>query len=204
MKTGFKRILAALAMLFGSALLLASVHAQSSFTHSNKLIPNSVTAFSVATGGTLNFVPALQVAAKACPEDAKEEGDSESPELTRQSVNAMATKSCDDPTEGEVEYKDEEGHTCRGPADDLSEDVVKSVKIARISGKCDSSDAGSMPQKARYVFTVIQTGPFGAFKISRITDSGSTYNSTGTLTNGYAPGELRASVAGGLNGRSCQ
>src|SRR6266478_2942496 len=78
MKTGFKRILAALAMLFGSALLLASVRAQPSFTHSNNLIPNSVTAFSVATGGTLNFAPALQyaVAPPPCPEESDDKGDS--------------------------------------------------------------------------------------------------------------------------------
>jgi hypothetical protein len=186
MKTGFKRILAALAMLFGSALLLASVRAQSSFTHSNNLIPNSVTALSVATGGTLNFAPALLSNGTSCPEEAKETGDAESPELNRQWVNVTAAKTCDDHTGGETEYKDDKGDSCTGPVDGLSEAVVMGIRIAKVSGECDSSEAGKPSQKARYVFTVIQTGPFGAFKMSWLTDSGSTYSSSGTLKDGSA------------------
>ena len=186
MKTGFKRILAALAIVFGSALLLASVRAQSSFTHSNNLIPNSVTALSVATGGTLNFAPALQYAAAPppCPEEADEKGDAESPELNKIWVNVAVAKACDGHTDGEIDESDDKGDSCKGPADDLKEADVNGRRIAIVSGKCDLRIKGGMPQSARYVFTVIQTGPFGAFKISALTDSGSTYSSSGTLTDG--------------------
>src|SRR5437016_12451583 len=57
MKRPVKCIPAALLVLFGFALLAASVHAQSTFVYTNNNdIPNTVTAFSVGAGGTLTMV----------------------------------------------------------------------------------------------------------------------------------------------------
>src|SRR5467141_478928 len=133
MKTGFKRILAAVAILFGSALLLASVHAQSSFTHSNNLIPNSVTALSVATGGTTNFVAALlDVAAPppSCPKSAALHGDSESKDGTeKEREDADANKDCDGKTTGDDHVADGHGDHCDGTADDLQESADKKSAV---------------------------------------------------------------------------
>ena len=53
-----KCVTAALLVLFGFALLAASVHAQSTFVYTNNNdATNSVTAFSVGPGGTLTMVP---------------------------------------------------------------------------------------------------------------------------------------------------
>src|ERR1700737_3864000 len=59
MKRTFRRILAALPILFGFALFTASAYAQSTFvyTDDNNLGPNTVSAFSVGPGGTLMMVP---------------------------------------------------------------------------------------------------------------------------------------------------
>src|SRR2546427_11440173 len=57
MKRPVKCVPAALLVLFGFALLAASVHAQSTFVYTNNNeIPNTVTAFSVGPGGTLTLV----------------------------------------------------------------------------------------------------------------------------------------------------
>jgi 6-phosphogluconolactonase len=57
MKTSLKRILAPHLVLFGFTLLTASVHAQSTFVYTNNsAYPNSVSAFSVGSSGTLNPV----------------------------------------------------------------------------------------------------------------------------------------------------
>jgi hypothetical protein len=147
-----------------------------------------VTALSVATGGTLNFVPALQdgMGPPPCPEETDEQGDAESPELDKEHVNVWTKKGCDNRTEGAVDESDDKGDSCKGPADDLKEADVNGSKIGIVYGHCDLIIGGGMPQPARYVFTVIQTAPFGAFKISALTDSGYTYSSVGTLTNGFA------------------
>jgi len=58
MKRSLKCVTAALLVLFGFALLAASVHAQSTFVYTNNNdIPNTVTGFSVGLGGTLTMVP---------------------------------------------------------------------------------------------------------------------------------------------------
>lgn len=58
MKRPLKCVTAALLVLFGFALLAASVHAQSTFVYTNNnAIPNTATAFSVGPGGTLIMVP---------------------------------------------------------------------------------------------------------------------------------------------------
>jgi 6-phosphogluconolactonase (cycloisomerase 2 family) len=58
MKRPLKCVTAALLVLFGFALLAASVHAQSTFVYTNNNgIPNTVTGFSVGPGGTLIMVP---------------------------------------------------------------------------------------------------------------------------------------------------
>src|SRR6266550_23843 len=57
MKRPVKCVPAALLVLFGFALLAASVHAQSTFVYTNNNeTPNTVTAFSVGPGGTLTMV----------------------------------------------------------------------------------------------------------------------------------------------------
>ena len=57
MKRPVKCVPAALLVLFGFALLAASVHAQSTFVYTNNNeSPNTVTAFSVGPGGTLTLV----------------------------------------------------------------------------------------------------------------------------------------------------
>src|SRR5437879_873641 len=57
MKRPVKCVPAALLVLFGFALLAASVHAQSTFVYTNNNeTPNTVTAFSVGPGGTLTLV----------------------------------------------------------------------------------------------------------------------------------------------------
>jgi len=58
MKRPVKCVPAALLVLFGFALLTASVHAQSTFVYTNNNdSPNTVTGFSVGPGGTLTIVP---------------------------------------------------------------------------------------------------------------------------------------------------
>src|SRR6266566_464306 len=58
MKRPLKCVTAALLVLFGFALLAASVHAQSTFVYTNNNdVPNTVTAFSIGLGGTLIIVP---------------------------------------------------------------------------------------------------------------------------------------------------
>src|SRR6266576_988207 len=58
MKRPVKCVPAALLVLFGFALLAASVHAQSTFVYTNNhAVPNTATAFSVGPGGTLTIVP---------------------------------------------------------------------------------------------------------------------------------------------------
>src|SRR6266566_1097441 len=58
MKRPPKCVTAALLVLFGFALLAASVHAQSTFVYTNNNeSPNTVSAFSVGLGGTLTIVP---------------------------------------------------------------------------------------------------------------------------------------------------
>jgi hypothetical protein len=184
MKTGFKRILAALAMLFGSALLLASVRAQPSFTHSNNLIPNSVTALSVATGGGFNSLAAL-ANSTTCPEKAALHGDSESKDgKEKEREDADADKDCDGKTTGDDHVEDGQGDRCDGTADDLKES--KDHKIAVIMSTCKSTDKDGKTEEAKSTLSFINNAPLGptTFMASWVTASGKVYQAQGIMLNG--------------------
>jgi len=136
MKTGFKRILAAVAMLFGSALLLASVRAQSSFTHSNSPIPNSVTALSVATGGTLNLLAPL--AATSCPEIAAADGDTRNDDGSGGRIHNYAERDCDDRTSGSGEVDTDRDGSCRN----ITVDSIARISVGEVDerGHCDTDE----------------------------------------------------------------
>jgi hypothetical protein len=136
MKPGFKRILAAPAILFGSALLLASVHAQSSFTHNNNLIPNSVTAFSVATGGTLNLL--APVAATTCPERAAADGHTRNDDGSSGTLHNYAERDCDDRTSGSGEVDTDRGRRCAIIAVDSL--IVITAREFEERGECDTDE----------------------------------------------------------------
>jgi len=196
MKPGFKYVPAALTVLFGLALLTASpkfhllpglrasVHAQSNSINNNP-IPNSVSAFSLATGGISNFV-AVPFPGKegTCPEDAEEIGDAESPLNVKQHVAVKVVKDCNGNTNGTTDFYDEKGDKCVGTAARLIESINKAA--AEVDGDCDASVARGIATRAKYVFFIIKKAPYGAFTLSWITPTGLTFNTSGSLTSGYA------------------
>jgi hypothetical protein len=184
MKAGVKPILAALAILFGSALLLASVHAQSSFTHSNNLIPNSLTAFSVATGGTLNFVPALQdsAAPPPCPKQAAAHGDTADTDGGKGRIDDDAQVDCYDNTSGTEDVEDSHGKKCsHGTVESLV--ILVPEKEVEEKGECDTETG----EKANFDLKLVKNVPLmpNTFVITWATASGSTSYLSGMLIDGY-------------------
>jgi hypothetical protein len=183
MKTGFKRTLAGLAMLFGFALLLASVNAQPSFTHSNQLIPNFVTAFPIATGGGFNSLAAL-AAATNCPERAAVYGDAESKDGTeKEREDANADKDCEGKTTGDDHVEDGRGDHCDGTSDDLEES--NDQKSALIKSRCTSTDVDGKQEPATAVLTFMNNAPLPTtFTVSWVTASGKVYGAQGIMLPG--------------------
>jgi hypothetical protein len=186
MKAGVKPILAALALLFGSALLLASVHAQSSFTHNNNLIANSVTALSVATGGTTNFVAALQTKTPppTCePEDAEQDGDAKTSDGkdSRNDSHAHKASTCKDT--GDEDVKDGDGNECVGTIDRMT--VSLDHSLAEEEGTCEAheKDSGKI-EMARFTTVVLRNNAFGAYTSTWTTATGQVYGVAATLVNG--------------------
>ncbi len=178
MKTGFKRILAALAMLFGSALLLASVHAQSGFTHSNNLIPNSVTAFSVASGGTLNFL--APVADDTCPKKVDARGDTVNDDGSKGMTDDHVEEDCEHRVSGTEDDVDNRGRKCEGQVTELT---FVTNSVVKEKGKCKREDGEEDDFDKAYTkrvplapnnYVLTMTSPTGS--VSRI---------AGTMIDGY-------------------
>ena len=180
MKTGFKRILAALAMLFGSALLLASVHAQPSFTHSNNLIPNSVTAFSVATGGTLNFL--APVADTKCPERAAAHGATVNTDGGKGSIDDDAQRDCSNNTSGHEDVEDDKGKQCKDGVVWSLDTIIPGVE-AEEKGECETETG----EKADFDLKLVKNVPKApnTFMITWTTARGSVTHVSGMLIDGY-------------------
>ena len=178
MKTGFKRILAAVAMLFGSALLLASVRAQSSFTHSNHLIPNSVTALSGATGGTVNLL--APVAAATCPEKIAAHGHTVNDDGSKGTMDDYAERDCDNHTSGNEDVETDKGKKCVGQVEELAKISDSEVEE---KGKCETEDG----EKDDFVMIIICKVPLApnAYVITRTSPAGLVSRISGMLIDGY-------------------
>jgi len=165
-------------MLFGSALLLASVRAQSSFTHSNHLIPNSVTALSVATGGTLNLLAPL--AATSCPEIAAADGDTRNDDGSGGRIHNYAERDCDNHTSGNEDVETDKGKTCVGQVEELAKISDSEVEE---KGKCETEDG----EKDDFVMIIICKVPLApnAYVITRTSPAGLVSRISGMLIDGY-------------------
>jgi hypothetical protein len=180
MKTGFKRILAALAMLFGAALLLVSVHAQSSFTHSNNLIPNSVAAFSVATGGTLNLL--APVPDTTCPKKVAAHGDTADNNGGKGRIDTDAEDDCSNHTSGSENAEDDKDNKkcTNGTVTWLK--VIRAGTEAEEKGECDTEKG----EKAQFDLIVVKNvlAP-DTFVMTWSTAGGATSYMAGTFLDGY-------------------
>lgn len=179
MKTGFKRVLAGLAMLFGSALLLATVYAQSSFTHGNNLIPNSVTAFPVATAGTLNFFSTL-VDGTTCPKKVAAHADTVNDDGSKGTTDDFAERDCDNNTSGSEDVEDDRGRKCKGPVNEL---IFVTNSEVEEKGECDT-ETGEKDQFDKVIVKRVPLAP-NTYVLTRTSPTGSVSSISGTLIDGY-------------------
>jgi len=177
MKTGFKRTLVALAMLFGSALLLASVHAQSSFTHSNNLIPNSLTAFSIP-GSTLNFL--APVPDDTCPKKVAAHGDTVNDDGSRGTTDDYAERDCNNNVSGSEDDEDDRGRMCKGQVKELN--FVTNSEVEE-KGKCERED-GTEDDFDKLIVKKVPLAP-NTYVLTMTSPTGSVSRIAGTMIDGY-------------------
>lgn len=171
MKRLLQWIPAALLVLFGFALLMVTVHAQS--------------AFSVGTGGSLNFVAAQQGCGNpgqpqcTCKQETAEahgDGVSDDGKTTRTDTDVV--KDCDNNVSGDESFE-EENHRCTAG---VPKTLTIVMNAATETGECTAEDGS----KAEYTILMVkQATPNPNLWAISWSSPTSSFNAKGLFIDGY-------------------